>query len=247
MSTRSGGPVGAGSGLPQLGEDRTTASAKPTHANSSRHGGDDSSNAVAPMGQCVGGLRARATAGRRARAQRRPARSDATCPTSSGDASRRRPSGLPWRPAEVKTFAVKGVLELPEFLLRLAALGLANQLLRRSDAERRVLRDRLGQLDGRVLGRSRIAHARHETVLEALLSRDRLGGERHLHRDAVGHATGQTQQRTAGREQPHAHFRDAELHALGRHQQVAAQRDLEPARQGEAFDGRDQRLAVRPA
>ena len=133
-------------------------------------------------------------------------------------------------------------LELPE--LRLGpALGLSHDLLARGHRQRRVAGDALGELHRDLDGRARLGHARHQPVLVRLLGGDGIGGERHLHRHAVGDPPGQPEQGAAGGEEPDSGLRDAELDALRRDQEVARERQLEPAGEGEALDRGDQRFA----
>ena len=71
----------------------------------------------------------------------------------------------------------------------------------------------------------------------------RVAGQRQLHRDAVGDAARQAQERAAGRDERALDLGDAELGLAGGDDEVAGQRDLEPAGDGEALDRRDERLA----
>ena len=58
-----------------------------------------------------------------------------------------------------------------------------------------------------------------------------------------GTRLGQADHRTAAGEQADPGLGDAELDVLGDHEEVAGQRQLEPAGQREALDGGDHRLA----
>jgi hypothetical protein len=80
----------------------------------------------------------------------------------------------------------------------------------------------------------------------AALGGDRVAGERHLHRHAVGDALRQAQQRAARGDQRALDLGDAELAPARGDEQVARQRDLEAARDREALDRRDERLVGGP-
>ena len=85
----------------------------------------------------------------------------------------------------------------------------------------------------------------HAELVEAL-GGHRVAGERQLHHHVVGHPPRQAQQRAAGRHQRALGLGDAQLGALRRNDQVAGERDLHAARDREALDRRDQRLARGP-
>ena len=79
------------------------------------------------------------------------------------------------------------------------------------------------------------------------LGADRVAGEGELHRQVVRDPARQPQQRAGGGDQPALDLGDAEARVARGHDQVARERDLEPAGQRVALDRGDQRLARRRA
>jgi hypothetical protein len=61
----------------------------------------------------------------------------------------------------------------------------------------------------------------------------------------IGHARRQPEQAAADRHEPALDLRQPELRRLGRHDQVAAQCELHPARDRITFDGRNDRFLGR--
>src|SRR5207244_6906092 len=135
------------------------------------------------------------------------------------------------------------LLELPEGRLG-QPLALADQSLRGGDRERSIGGDAFGDVERDLDGVARFGEARDETTRMGVLGGDGFAGERHLHGDAVGPAALEAKQCTAGGEEPNFDLRDAETSAARRHEQVAGERDLETAGDGEALDRCDQRFAA---
>ena len=124
------------------------------------------------------------------------------------------------------------LLRLPE-LSEGRPLRRADHRLRRLHTERRVAGDPLGERDRGIHRATGFGDHRDQAVIATFLGRDRIAGDRHLHGLAVAHPTGELHHATTGGEQPHLHLGNPELGALGRHEQVAAERQLETAGEGE--------------
>ena len=100
-----------------------------------------------------------------------------------------------------------------------------------------------GELERVLDGAAGLGEAVDETELVEALGGQRVAGEGQLHDDVVGHPPGQAQQRAAGGDERALGLGDPHLGALGGDDQVAGERDLHAAGDGEALDRRDQRLA----
>ena len=135
-------------------------------------------------------------------------------------------------------------LALPELLLAPVELLLEDRL-RRVEGQRAVGGDGARQLERRVDRPAALGQAVDQPELVGALGRDRVAGQRQLHRDAVGDAARQAHERAAGRDERALDLRDPELGLAGGDDEVAGQRDLEPAGHREALDGGDERLARR--
>jgi len=99
-----------------------------------------------------------------------------------------------------------------------------------------------GQLECGVHGAPGSARAVDDAQLVAALGVDRIARQRQLHGQVVRNPPRKPQQRRAGRDEAALDLGDAEPRAPGRDDQIARQRDLEAAGDGEALDRGDQRL-----
>ena len=104
-----------------------------------------------------------------------------------------------------------------------------------------------GELERDVDGGAGLGQAVDDAELVEALGGHRVAGERQLHDDVVGHAPRQPQQRAAGGHERALGLGDPHFGALGGDDQIAGERDLHAAGDGEALDRRDQRLARRRA
>src|SRR3954451_10067785 len=135
-------------------------------------------------------------------------------------------------------------LALPELLLG-PRVALDHHLLRRRERERPVLRDRACELERGLERAAVVGEPVHEPELVAAFGGDRVAGQGELHRRALRDPPRQPQQRAAGGDQRPLHLGDPELRGTAGHDQVARERDLEPARDREPLDGGYQRLPRR--
>src|SRR5512133_2899919 len=130
----------------------------------------------------------------------------------------------------------------PELLVAPVELLLEDRL-RRVERQRAVGGDGRRQLERRVDRLAALGQTVDQPQLVGALGRDRVAGQRQLHRDAVGDAARQAQERARGRDERALELGDPELGLAGRDDEVAGERDLEPAGHREALDRSDQRLA----
>src|SRR5689334_18483244 len=135
-------------------------------------------------------------------------------------------------------------LALPELLLAPVELLLEDRL-RRVERQRAVGGDGRRQLERRVDRAAALGQPVDQPELVAALGGDRVAGQGQLHRDAVGDPARQAHERAAGGDERALDLGDPELRLAGRDDEVAGQRDLEPAGHREALDGGDERLARR--